>query len=409
MKKNVLIVTDSFPRWEGDSQSMNQLFDLASSLAKKFNVFVLTPHHYCCALFERLNDINIIRYKYFYPKWETICSDDGFIENMKKKKSAKFLLPCFIFSEFISIIKTIKKFDIDIIITRGLFPHGILVALIKKFIKIPHILSLTDTSFTLLSKIDFFGNYLIKHALKKTDNVVITCVYIRYILEKIAGTEFSPMIIPDCTDTEIFSISKEKKNYKKNLNISKNDKVFLFEGNLIEKSGIQYLLHAVKLLKNDNYEFKLLIIGTGNLEDELKNWCKTNSIENDVKFLGGLDKTSIAESYMISDTVIVPFIEDIFGDIDGIPISLINAYSAGIPVIATKFSGASDIIKDFYNGWLFEKENYYDLYSKMKLVFNSQYINSIKPNICAISTQYSIDVISDKYSNLIHDYVDLKK
>jgi|GEM_PF-2478089 len=409
MKKNLLLITDSFPRWEGDVGSSLQMLDFASVMTRKFNVFVLTPHQNCCAAFEKLNEINVIRHKYLYPKWESICSGAGFMENMKKKASAKLLFPFFAVSEFISVIKTVKRYNIDLINAHGLFPHGIIVSVVKKFIKIPHILSIADTSFVYLSKFDYLGNYLIKFTLRNSDKVVAACVYIRYLLEKIAGNSFANSIIPIGIDAERFVLPKEKKNLRKNLDIAKHEKIFLFEDRLIEKSGIQYLLESAKLLKADKVEFKLLIIGTGNMEPDLRKWIKTNSMENNVKLISETANSLIYDYYTIADAVVVPFTQDVYGDIDGLPVALMNAFAAGIPVIASKTGGASDIIKDYHNGWLFENKNYYDLYSKMKLIFNSPYLDSVKANMQSSADTFNIELIAEKYCGLFDEYIGLKK
>lgn len=113
---------------------------------------------------------------------------------------------------------------------------------------------------------------------------------------------------------------------------------------LTEKKGHKYLLRAFKIAR-ERIRCRLVILGEGPKEKELKELTKNLGISEDVKFLG-FQKNPF--KFMAKSTVFV--LSSIF---EGFPNVLIEAMACGIPVISTDCpSGPNEIIKDGTNGFL---------------------------------------------------------
>lgn len=57
-------------------------------------------------------------------------------------------------------------------------------------------------------------------------------------------------------------------------------------GKLVSNKGFNRMLRIQKRFLNGGYKTHFIALGTGHLEDELKDWCKVNEIENEVTFTG---------------------------------------------------------------------------------------------------------------------------
>ena len=131
----------------------------------------------------------------------------------------------------------------------------------------------------------------------------------------------------------------------------KTDRYFLFFGRLSYEKGVKTLISAFKDMPNSN----LKIAGTGPLEDELKDYTKSNNVTN-VEFLGyksGKELTDLVENAYF---IIVP--SEWY---ENNPMTIIGGYAAGVPVIGTNIGGIPEIIEEGVTGYLFTPANSVDL------------------------------------------------
>jgi len=136
----------------------------------------------------------------------------------------------------------------------------------------------------------------------------------------------------------------------------KDEKYFLFFGRLSYEKGVKTLLSAFKELP----ECHLKIAGTGPLENELRNFTYTNNISN-VEFLGyksGKDLTDLVENAYF---IIVP--SEWY---ENNPMTIIEGYAAGVPVIGANIGGIPEIIDDDSTGYLFTSADVADLIKIVK-------------------------------------------
>ena len=111
------------------------------------------------------------------------------------------------------------------------------------------------------------------------------------------------------------------------------------------------MISAFKDMPNSN----LKIAGTGPLEDELKDYTKSNNVTN-VEFLGyksGKELTDLVENAYF---IIVP--SEWY---ENNPMTIIEGYAAGVPVIGTNIGGIPEIIEEGVTGYLFTPANSVDL------------------------------------------------
>ncbi|MDX9702487.1 MAG: glycosyltransferase [Candidatus Auribacterota bacterium] len=412
MKRNILLVTDIFPRWKDDSHIPGYVAELAKSLSAYYNIYVVVPHSHCAALFERLDTVTVIRNRYFYLlKWQLLSNGNDFLETARTNFLAFLQIPFYVISEFISIIKIIRKYNIDLLNSHGFTPHAVLCAIIKIFFKKPHIMTLHGPGISVVAQWGWFGRLLTGFALKNSDVVLPVSIYTRYLMEKISGRTFKYEIVPMGVDTDSFKYIGNKINLRRIHDIPAKHKVILFVGALIERHGIQVLLESVMSLKNDYRDFIVLIIGGGHLEEPCKKWVKEKGLFDHIIFLGWIDHDQVPAYYGISDIVVVPLTEDAVGETDGLPVVILESFAAGVPVIASQISGISDVIRHGYNGWLFEHDNKGDLYSRLDLFFNcdTQTVERMKQNARKTSEEYSWPSIAGKYVSYIRECIPIHK
>jgi glycosyltransferase involved in cell wall biosynthesis len=116
-------------------------------------------------------------------------------------------------------------------------------------------------------------------------------------------------------------------------------------GRLVEKKGVDILIRAVYILfKSSAYDVRLSIAGDGPLLVELQSLVSTLGLTDIVTFVGSLSHSNVAEWMSALDVFVLACKKDSNGDMDGIPVVLMEAMSQSVPVISTQLSGIPELV-----------------------------------------------------------------
>ena len=132
-------------------------------------------------------------------------------------------------------------------------------------------------------------------------------------------------------------------------------------GRLVEKKGIDVLIHAIAELQDRPYKIELSIAGDGPLRDELEALSRRLNVIQSVKFEGSLTHGAVAKWMRGLDAVVLACKKDKNGDMDGIPVVLMEAMSQSVPVISTRISGIPELVIHDRTGLLATPDDYQDL------------------------------------------------
>lgn len=129
----------------------------------------------------------------------------------------------------------------------------------------------------------------------------------------------------------------------------------LFLGVLIKRKGVVDLLQAVNTLVHDtnigDFSLKINIGGTGPEEELLKSYVIENHLEEYVNFLGWIDGKVKDKVLSMNQVYALPSYNE------GLPISILEAISYGMPVIATNVGSVAEAVENEKNGFTFEPGN----------------------------------------------------
>lgn len=131
---------------------------------------------------------------------------------------------------------------------------------------------------------------------------------------------------------------------RERLELSGRDLVVGAVGRLEEQKGHTYLLAALPELQRQIPELVVLIVGEGREEEKLKRQVRELNLAGTVRFLG--TRRDLPEIFHALDLFVHPSLWE------GLPLALLKAMGAGLPVVATRVSGSQDAIEDGANGCL---------------------------------------------------------
>jgi len=138
---------------------------------------------------------------------------------------------------------------------------------------------------------------------------------------------------------------KHRDDYRKqHFNATKNSKIILSVAELHERKGLKYLIKAMPGIIENCPTCKLVLVGAGPEEENLKKIARENNMDKHVLFMGY--RKDIPQIMKSSDVFVLPSEKEAFG------LVLLEAMAAQLPIIASKVGGIPEIIENGVNGML---------------------------------------------------------
>ena len=128
--------------------------------------------------------------------------------------------------------------------------------------------------------------------------------------------------------------------------------------NLEPMYNVKMALEAFGVVKERHPGARLDIVGSGAQEAELKRWVAEKGLE-DVFFAGAVPNEEIARFLQAADILLNP------SNVDNMPISLLEAFAFGVPVISTRVGGIPDLVGEEKAALLVEPGDYLRMAEKI--------------------------------------------
>ena len=123
-------------------------------------------------------------------------------------------------------------------------------------------------------------------------------------------------------------------------------------GRMVEKKGFDVLVSACKILIDRGQAFHLTIAGNGPLRKAITDRIHELNLASAVSLPGALPHAAVPDWLRRLDLFVLPCRQDRRGDMDGIPVVLMEAMLSGVPVISTQLSGIPELVVDDQTGCL---------------------------------------------------------
>ena len=290
--------------------------------------------------------------------------------------------------------KIIKRINPDLIDAHYLSHNGIFASQLKF-----HPLILTCWGSDILLDPDKYGYQhirKIKKSFKKADLIAVESKHMKKSVEKFVSAD-KIKIIPVGVDLKKFNSNISNGELQKK--IKNNDElVIISTRNFEPKYNIQCIVEAFYLLQQNYENTKLILLGTGTQEKELKNQIKRLDIEKKIIFLGEIPHDEMPKYYNLSDIYVSSSLSD------AMSVSKLEAMACGLIPVVSDIPANQEIIKDGENGFIF-KNNPEDLSNK--LISCIECPTDIKKNI--IKSNFKIIENTFNWENNMTQLFDLYK
>ena len=181
-------------------------------------------------------------------------------------------------------------------------------------------------------------------------------------------------------------------------NYSKPYKLCTFS-RVVKEKGIE---DAIQVVKKINEEFNETIYELdiyGQIDEGYKdNFTKViNSSPEYIQYKGCIDAEKSVDTLKNYYLLLFPT----KFKTEGIPGTIIDALSSGVPIVASKWDNADEIISDGRNGLIYEFNSVSDFYNKLKILLNYKKVYNMKFNCVADAKRFTKECAMEKiYINL---------
>jgi len=163
--------------------------------------------------------------------------------------------------------------------------------------------------------------------------------------------EHKIFLAPYCVDNDRFMRSAiptndQKTQTRKQYNVPVDRPLVLYVGKFTPGKRPGDLLRAVRRLKTErNWPFTVVMVGCGELEQELRAFCAEHALDN-VVFTGFVNQLELPALYAASDVFVLPSEQDRWG------LAVNEAMCASLPIVVSREVGCvTDLVKDGVNGY----------------------------------------------------------
>ena len=217
--------------------------------------------------------------------------------------------------------------------------------------------------------------------------------------------KFQPKEIKKPGAKGLIAVAKKIVNFINDQYIKKDKSEFIFVGGLDSAhyfKGLDNLIEAFRLIPGD---WKLTIVGDGNLRPEYETLVKNNALDKKIIFKGRLSDADLIKSYQESDCLILPSINsnEAFG------IVMIEAMACGNMIIASDLPGLRSVFENGKQGLLVEVNNIEDLRSKIISVIKDKNLRQ-RMSLAArdlVEKKYDENLMKKSLKQIINNIIEL--
>jgi len=233
-----------------------------------------------------------------------------------------------------------------------------LIPIIKKIFKINVIITVIGTELNISQKKKMLS-LVNKFAIKYVDEITVVSSSIKKMLIKILATDPQMIsVIHHGLSFELFSSSNNqrvKEKYGKDYG-----KLIVSVGRLAPVKGYDILIRALKILKDDGIDFRLLLVGEGRQRRYLEKLSVQLELTDRIVLTGSVPYEEVGDYISAGDIFVISSIYE------GLPRALIEATYLGKSVVVTSCGGIPDFLQLFNHGYIVPPKDPRALAAKME-------------------------------------------
>lgn len=331
------VLTSTYARWADDPQ-VPWMRELNHRVKSGVESLVVMAPSYKGLKSHEIDGIRVERFRYAPRGIEALTHDEG-APNKTRRLGPKLLAIPYLLCGMIAVFLWCVRYRINVLHVHWPFPHALWAVLPKLLLGVK-VVSFSHGAELAMGrrskKIAWALGGLIRFSDRNLANSSHTAA------EVLAVSGCVAQVIPYGTSVEVKPCGEE---------VSSGPDLLLFCGRLIERKGIDVLLHAMPAIL-EKRDVRLVITGEGDFKDKWMRLSAELGLEEKVRFAGFVSNEELASLYQKCSAYVHPAIFDARGDTEGLGVVLVEALAYRRPVVASAVGGIVDVIHHEKTGLL---------------------------------------------------------
>jgi glycosyltransferase involved in cell wall biosynthesis len=341
-KKKLLVLTSTFPRWEGDTEPPFVL-ELSRRLVADNEVTVLAPGAERAAPNEIMCGMRVLRFSYFFRRWQKLAYEGGILMNLKRQPLVALLVPFFLLAQFIAVVKLLRADQIDVIHAHWLFPQGLIAVLATRIANRRVPILCTSHGGDLFGLRGVVWDRVLAYVLRRSSGFTV-------VSEAMAIEIFQRFVSPPLMEVIPMGVDLQDL-FKPASDVGlTREKALLYVGRLVEKKGVSYLLEAMVAIVHRYPNVSLTLVGEGPDMAALQHQARDLNLEDNVTFMGAVTNSSLPAIYSRHALFVLPSVVARSGDQEGFGLVLVEAMGSGCVAISSDLPATRDIVEHGVSG-----------------------------------------------------------
>ena len=294
---NVLFLTHSFPRTEGDAAGSFILRLAVALRAENVNVRVVAPAAPGLPAEETMDGVEVERFRYAPRRYERLAYSGNMAGDVASSWAAKLALVGFLGSDFVHAVRTRRSFEPHLVHAHWWFPSGVVGTWLGGLAHVPLVTTLHGTDVRLAKTVGV-AKPLFSHVLKHSAAVTTVSRWLKEETEALVPG-VHPTVAPMPVATDLFSPGN-----------SRDGKRLLFVGRLNDQKGVEHVLHAMTSMRT---QVALDVVGDGPNREALKQLAQQLGIASRIEWHGALSQSALPAFYQRASALVVPSVDEGLG------------------------------------------------------------------------------------------------
>lgn len=308
------------------------------------------------------------------------------------------------------ILELAENPGLDVIHVHYAIPHILSAYAASKLSGVPYVVTLHGSDAHSLGWNPSFRQVMLE-TLEEAHVITTVSEFLKKIIHEKIGVEKEINVIPNFIDVDTFKPSREfsfcletgcirKREEVDSSNVDPEERFLFHASNFRAGKRVVELMDAFKIVVDSYPNTRLLIAGDGPQRGEVERRIRVLGLKDNVKLLG--KRHDICELLCCSDIFLL------FSSVEGMPLTVLEAMSCGIPVITTSAGGTPELVRSGKDGFVTKSLDTEEYAHAIIHLFED---DSLRLKLGAagrkrVEESFSINAIVPRYERLLEQAID---